>query len=198
MTDDNPKGNEPINMAEATSLLLDRQESEDNPQPNQEAQPEAEVEETPDVTDTEEPTSEQPDEALEAVEEDVSEELDEEIVTKPLAPIVKALIISESDHCSPKIIKLELDISVKDLFFIFSISDISTEWSSFELIWSSKTKYSDIDLIFIIRLFLLFKLLTFINIFFIELILLSDVLGGIKKGWDCILVIEDKFIMLLF
>jgi len=82
MTDDNPKGNEPINMAEATSLLLDRQESEDNPQPNQEAQPETEVEETPDVTDTEEPTSEQPDEALEAVEEDVSEELDEEIVTE--------------------------------------------------------------------------------------------------------------------
>ena len=82
MTDDNPTGNDPINMAEATSLLLDRQESEDNPQPNQEAQPETEVEETPDVTDTEEPTSEQPDEALEAVEEDVSEELDEEIVTE--------------------------------------------------------------------------------------------------------------------
>ena len=82
MTDDNPTGNEPINMAEATSLLLDRQESEDNPQPNQEAQPQTEVEETPDVTDTEEPTSEQPDEALEAVEEDVSEELDEEIVTE--------------------------------------------------------------------------------------------------------------------
>ena len=82
MTDDNPTGNEPINMAEATSLLLDRQESEDNPQPNQEAQPQSEVEETPDVTDTEEPTSEQPDEALEAVEEDVSEELDEEIVTE--------------------------------------------------------------------------------------------------------------------
>ena len=79
MTDDNPTGNEPINMAEATSLLLDRQESEDNPQPNQEAQPQTEVEETPDVTDTEEPTSEQPDEALEAVEEDVSEELEEEI-----------------------------------------------------------------------------------------------------------------------
>ena len=79
MTDDNPKGNDPINMAEATSLLLDRQESEDNPQPNQEAQPETEVEETPVQTDTEEPTSEEPDEALEAVEEDVSEELEEEI-----------------------------------------------------------------------------------------------------------------------
>jgi len=79
MTDDNPTGNEPINMAEATSLLLDRQESEDNPQPNQEAQPETEVEETPVQTDTEEPTSEEPDEALEAVEEDVSEELEEEI-----------------------------------------------------------------------------------------------------------------------
>ena len=82
MINDNPTGNEPINMAEAASLLLDRQESEDNPQPNQEAQPQSEVEETPDVTDTEEPTSEQPDEALEAVEEDVSEELDEEIVTE--------------------------------------------------------------------------------------------------------------------
>ena len=79
MTDDNPTGNEPINMAEATSLLLDRQESEDNPQPNQEAQPESEVEETPDVTDTEELVSEEPDEALEATEEDVSEESDEEI-----------------------------------------------------------------------------------------------------------------------
>ena len=79
MTDDNPKGNDPIDMAEATSLLLDRQESEDNPQPNQEAQPETEVEETPVQTDTEEPTSEEPDEALEAVEEDVSEELEEEI-----------------------------------------------------------------------------------------------------------------------
>ena len=79
MTDDNPKGNATLNMAEATSLLLDRQESEDNPQPNQEAQPETEVEETPVQTDTEEPTSEQPDEALEAVEEDVSEELEEEI-----------------------------------------------------------------------------------------------------------------------
>tara|TARA_R100000426_G_scaffold71466_1_gene49716 strand:- start:4446 stop:5477 length:1032 start_codon:yes stop_codon:yes gene_type:complete len=79
MMNDNPTGNEPINMAEAASLLLDRQESEDNPQPNQEAQPESEVEETPDVTDTEELVSEEPDEALEATEEDVSEESDEEI-----------------------------------------------------------------------------------------------------------------------
>tara|TARA_R100000234_G_scaffold51852_1_gene31087 strand:+ start:9405 stop:10436 length:1032 start_codon:yes stop_codon:yes gene_type:complete len=79
MINDNPTGNEPINMAEAASLLLDRQESEDNPQPNQEAQPESEVEETPDVTDTEELVSEEPDEALEATEEDVSEESDEEI-----------------------------------------------------------------------------------------------------------------------
>ena len=83
MTDDNPTGNEPINMAEATSLLLDRQETEDNPQPNQEAQPQAEVEETEATTDINEPTSEEPyeveeeDEALEAVEEDVSEELEE-------------------------------------------------------------------------------------------------------------------------
>ena len=82
MTDDNPIGNEPINMAEATSLLLDRQEKEDNPQPNQEAQPQAEVEETEATTDIDEPTSEEPyeveeDEALEAVEEDVSEELEE-------------------------------------------------------------------------------------------------------------------------
>ena len=79
MINDNPTGNEPINMAEAASLLLDRQESEDNPQPNQEAQPESEVEETPDVTDTEELVSEEPDEALEATEEDVSQESDEEI-----------------------------------------------------------------------------------------------------------------------
>ena len=79
MTDDNPKGNDPIDMAEATSLLLDRQESEDNPQPNQEAQPETEVEETPVQTDTEEPTSEEPDEALEAVEEDVLEEFEDEV-----------------------------------------------------------------------------------------------------------------------
>ena len=83
MTDDNPTGNEPINMAEAASLLLDRQETEDNPQPNQEAQPQAEVEETEATTDIDEPTSEEPyeveeeDEALEAVEEDVSEELEE-------------------------------------------------------------------------------------------------------------------------
>ena len=82
MINDNPTGNEPINMAQAASLLLDRQESEDNPQPNQEAQPESEVEETPDVTDTEELVSEEPDEALEATEEDVSEESDEEIVTE--------------------------------------------------------------------------------------------------------------------
>ena len=46
MTDDNPTGNEPINMAEAASLLLNRAESEDNPEPNQEVnQPETETEE---------------------------------------------------------------------------------------------------------------------------------------------------------
>ena len=84
MTDDNPTGNEPINMAEAASLLLNRVESEDNPEPNQEVnQPETETEEEVEVsaTDTEEPISEEPEEALEAVEEDVSEELDEEVAS---------------------------------------------------------------------------------------------------------------------
>ena len=110
MTDDNPKGNEPINMAEATSLLLDRQESEDNPQPNQEAQPETEVEETPDVTDTEEPTSEQPDEALEAVEEDVSEELDEEIVTED-----ETEEYEEQEYYTVKNNGVEEDVSLDEL-----------------------------------------------------------------------------------
>ena len=110
MTDDNPKGNDPINMAEATSLLLDRQESEDNPQPNQEAQPETEVEETPDVTDTEEPTSEQPDEALEAVEEDVSEELDEEIVTED-----ETEEYEEQEYYTVKNNGVEEDVSLDEL-----------------------------------------------------------------------------------
>ena len=110
MTDDNPTGNEPINMAEATSLLLDRQESEDNPQPNQEAQPETEVKETPDVTDTEEPTSEQPDEALEAVEEDVSEELDEEIVTED-----ETEEYEEQEYYTVKNNGVEEDVSLDEL-----------------------------------------------------------------------------------
>ena len=110
MTDDNPKGNDPINMAEATSLLLDRQESEDNPQPNQEAQPESEVEETPDVTDTEEPTSEEPDEALEAVEEDVSEELDEEEVSEE-----EAEEYEEQEYFTVKINGEEQDVTLDEL-----------------------------------------------------------------------------------
>jgi len=110
MTDDNPTGNEPINMAEATSLLLDRQESEDNPQPNQEAQPESEVEETPDVTDTEEPTSEEPDEALEAVEEDVSEELDEEEVSEE-----EAEEYEEQEYFTVKINGEEQDVTLDEL-----------------------------------------------------------------------------------
>ena len=116
MTDDNPTGNEPINMAEAASLLLDRQETEDNPQPNQEAQPQAEVEETEATTDIDEPTSEEPyeveeeDEALEAVEEDVSEELDEEVVSED-----EAEEYEEQEYFTVKINGEEQDVTLDEL-----------------------------------------------------------------------------------
>ena len=113
MTDDNPTGNEPINMAEAASLLLNRVESEDNPEPNQEVnQPETETEEEVEVsaTDTEEPTSEEPDEALEAVEEDVSEELDEEVVSED-----EAEEYEEQEYFTVKINGEEQDVTLDEL-----------------------------------------------------------------------------------
>lgn len=113
MTDDNPTGNEPINMAEAASLLLNRVESEDNPEPNQEVnQPETETEEEVEVsaTDTEEPISEEPDEALEAVEEDVSEELDEEVVSED-----EAEEYEEQEYFTVKINGEEQDVTLDEL-----------------------------------------------------------------------------------
>ena len=113
MTDDNPTGNEPINMAEAASLLLNRVESEDNPEPNQEVnQPETETEEEVEVsaTDTEESISEEPDEALEAVEEDVSEELDEEVVSED-----EAEEYEEQEYFTVKINGEEQDVTLDEL-----------------------------------------------------------------------------------
>ena len=115
MTADNPTGNEPINMAEATSLLLDRQEKEDNPQPNQEVQPEVEVDETETITDIDEPTSEEPyqveeqDEPLEAVEEDVSEELDETITE------AEAEEYEEQEYITVKINGEDKDVTLDEL-----------------------------------------------------------------------------------
>ena len=112
MTADNPTGNEPINMAEAASLLLNRTESEDNPEPNQEVnQPETEIEEVEvSTTDTEEPTSEEPNEALEAVEEDVSEELDEEVISED-----EAEEYEEQEYFTVKINGEDKDVTLEEL-----------------------------------------------------------------------------------
>ena len=112
MTADNPTGNEPINMAEAASLLLNRTESEDNPEPNQEVnQPETEIEEIEvSTTDTEELTSEEPNEALEAVEENVSEELDEEIISED-----EAEEYEEQEYFTVKINGEDKDVTLDEL-----------------------------------------------------------------------------------
>ena len=94
MTADNPTGNEPINMAEAASLLLNRTESEDNPEPNQEVnQPETET-----------------NEALEAVEEDVSEELDEEVISED-----EAEEYEEQEYFTVKINGEDKDVTLEEL-----------------------------------------------------------------------------------
>tara|TARA_R110001592_G_scaffold127640_2_gene339572 strand:- start:3736 stop:4776 length:1041 start_codon:yes stop_codon:yes gene_type:complete len=112
MTADNPTGNEPINMAEAASLLLNRTESEDNPEPNQEVnQPETEIEKIEvSTTDTEELTSEEPNEALEAVEENVSEELDEEIISED-----EAEEYEEQEYFTVKINGEDKDVTLDEL-----------------------------------------------------------------------------------
>jgi len=112
MTADNPTGNEPINMAEAASLLLNRTESEDNPEPNQEVnQPETEIEEVEvSTTDTEEPTSEEPNEAFDAVEEDVSEELDEEVISED-----EAEEYEEQEYFTVKINGEDKDVTLDEL-----------------------------------------------------------------------------------
>ncbi len=112
MTADNPTGNEPINMAEAASLLLNRTESEDNPEPNQEVnQPETEIEEVEvSTTDTEELTSEEPNEALEAVEENVSEELDEEVISED-----EAEEYEEQEYFTVKINGEDKDVTLEEL-----------------------------------------------------------------------------------